>query len=152
HVIRIYNVVDDGDLSVGGNSKISLEGCAGISQAKYYASSTAGSAFFYATDNAVYSFSYTSGQTTQEDIFQCPAGEVVTALYQMPPGGFPTAGCVLWVATWNESKQEGTLYEFEVDPTSGKIRTYWTNMFSPHLSNPHITKGFGKIKSLIIKA
>ncbi len=152
HVIRIYNVVDDGDLSVGGNSKISLEGCAGISQAKYYASSTAGSAFFYATDNTVYSFSYTSGQTTQEDIFQCPAGEVVTALYQMPPGGFPTAGCVLWVATWNESKQEGTLYEFEIDPTSGKIRTYWTNMFSPHLSNPHITKGFGKIKSMIIKA
>lgn len=152
HVIRIYNVVDDGDLSVGGNSKVSLEGCQGISQAKYFASSTAGSAFFYATDNSVHSFSYTSGQTNQEDIFQCPAGEVVTAMYQMPPGGFPTQGCVLWIATWNESKKEGTLYEFEVDPTSGKIRTYWTTMFAPHLANPHITTGFGKIVSMIIKA
>ncbi len=152
HIINIYNVVDDGDLSIGGNSKVGLQGCEGISQAKYFASSTAGSAFFYATDNAVHSFSYTSGQTTQENILQCASGEVVTAMYQMPAGGFPTAGCVLWVATWKESSKEGTLYEFEIDPTSGKIRTYWTDMFSPHLSNPHITKGFGKIKSMIIKA
>jgi hypothetical protein len=150
-VIRFYNVVDDGDLSVGGGSKVSLAGCEGISQAKYFASSTAGSAFFYATEKAVYSFSYTSGQTSQVDIYRCSANEEVTSIYQMPAGGFPTQGCVLWVAIWNSSTNEGSLREYEVDPTSGAIRTYWTSMFAPHLSNPSIKTGFGKIKSMTIK-
>jgi hypothetical protein len=150
-VIRFYNVVDDGDLSVGGNSRVSLQGCEGISQAKYFASSTAGSAFFYATDKAVYSFSYTSGQTQQVDIYRCAADEEVTCLYQMPSGGFPTSGCVLWVGIWNTTTKVGSLREYEIDPTSGSIRTYWTNMFAPHLSNPSITTGLGKIKSMVIK-
>lgn len=151
YVINYYNVVDDGDLSVGGNSKVSMAGCEGISQAKFFASSTAGSAFFYATDKAVYSFSYTSGQTKQVDIYRCAADEEVTCLYQMPAGGFPTQGCVLWIAIWNSSKNEGSLREYEVDPTSGAIRTYWTSMFAPHLSNPSVKTGFGKIKSMTIK-
>jgi len=151
YVINYYNLVDDGDLSVGGNSRISLAGCEGISQAKYFASSNAGSAFFYATDNAVYSFSYTSGQTKQVDIYKCAAGEEVTCLYQLPSGGFPTAGCVLWIAIWNTTTNTGSLREYEVDPTSGAIRTYWTTMFAPTLGNPSITTGFGKIKSMIIK-
>jgi hypothetical protein len=150
-VIRFFNVEDDGDLSAGGNSRISLAGCEGISEAKFFASSLAGSAFFYATSNAVYSFSYTSGQTTQEDIYRCAPGEEITALYQMPSGGFPTAGCVLWIAVWNSQTNEGSLREYEVDPTSGRIRTYWTDMFSPHLENPHVTTGFGKIKQMVIK-
>lgn len=151
YVINYYNVVDDGDLSVGGNSKVSLAGCEGISQAKYFASSTAGSAFFYATDKGVYSFSYTSGQTKQVDIYKCTADEEVTCLYQMPSGGFPTAGCVLWIGIWNTSTKEGSLREYEVDPTAGTIRTYWTTMFAPHLSNPSVKTGFGKIKSMTIK-
>jgi len=150
-VICFYNVVDDGDLSVGGNSRISLEGCEGISQAKYFASSTAGSAFFYATDNAVCSFSYTSGQTSQIDIYKCTSDEEVTCLYQMPSGGFPTSGCVLWIGIWNNSTKTGSLREYEIDPTSGNIRTYWTTRYAPHLSNPSITTGLGKIKSMVIK-
>jgi len=151
YVVNYYNVVDDGDLSVGGNSRISLAGCEGISQAKYFASSNAGSAFFYATDNAVYSFSYTSGQTKQLDIYKCAAGEVVTCLYQLPNGGFPTAGCVLWIAIWNTANNTGSLREYEVDPTSGAITTFWSDMFAPDLGNPSIKTGFGKIKSMIIK-
>ncbi len=152
YVTCFYNVVDDGDLSIGGNSRISLDGCEGIANAKFFASSQAGSAFFYATDKAVYSFSYTSGQKKQLDIYKCSANEEVTCLYQMPSGGFPTAGCVLWIAIWNSSTNVGSLREYEIDPTSGAINTFWTPMFAPELSNPSITTGFGKIKSMTIKA
>lgn len=151
HVIRFFNVVDNGDLSVGGNSIVSLAGCEGIQQAKYFTSSLASSSFFYATDNAVHSFSYTSGQTSQETIYRCEPGEEVTAIFQMISGGFPTQGCILWIATWNPLTKEGTLREYEVDPASGKIRTHWTNSFAPHLPNPSVTTGFGKIVGMTIK-
>lgn len=152
YVFNFYNRVDNGDLSAaGGNSKVSLEGCQGIAQAKYFASGNSGSAFFYATIQSVYSFSYTSGQTAQENIYQCGANEEVTCLYQMPSGGFPTAGCVLWIAVWNSQTNQGKLVEFEIDPATGKIRSQWGGTFAPSHSNPHITEGFGKIKSMIIK-
>lgn len=151
YMLSFYNVVDDGDLSEGTASRISLAGCKDIGIAKYFASSNAGNAFFYATENAVYSFSYTSGQTKQVDIYQTAAGEEITSLYLLPSGGFPTSGAVLWIGVWNESQKEGSLVEFEIDPTSGAVTSYWSNMFAPDLGNPSVTKGFGKIKSMVIK-
>lgn len=59
-VLNFYNVADDGDLSAGSGSRVSLSGCEDIKNAKYFASSNAGNAFFYATDKAVHSFSYTN--------------------------------------------------------------------------------------------
>ncbi|MDR0542574.1 MAG: hypothetical protein LBH19_10265 [Dysgonamonadaceae bacterium] len=150
-VLNFYNVIDDGDLSAGSGSRVSLSGCKDIGDAGYFASSNAGNAFFYATGKAVHSFSYTSGQTAQLDIYTCAPNEEITALYVLPSGGFPTSGCVLWIGVWNESAKTGSLVEFEIDPTSGNISNQWTPMFAPTLSNPSITSGFGKIKSMIIK-
>jgi hypothetical protein len=150
-VLKFYNVVDDGDLSAGSGSRISLAGCKDIKTAKYFASSNAGNAFFYATDKSVYSFSYTSGQNNQLDIYSCSVDEEITSIYVLPSGGFPTSGCVLWIGIWNEKEKTGSLVEFEIDPISGAISNQWSPMFAPNLSNPHITKGFGKIKSMVIK-
>lgn len=149
--ILAFNAVDDGDLSAGSNSRIDLSGCMDIKNAKFFASSNAGNAFFYATDKAVYSFSPTSGQQNQLNIYQTAGGEEITCLYLLPSGGFPTSGSVLWIAVWNESEKEGSLVEFEIDPTSGAISNRWSPTFAPDLSNPSITHGFGKIKSMVIK-
>jgi hypothetical protein len=151
YLFRFQNVVDEGDLAATGvNARRSLDGCEGISAAKLFASSTAGSAFFYATTNKVYGFSISSGQTTQSNIYECDPNEEITALFQMPSGGFPTSGCVLWIGVWNEQARQGKLVEFEIDPVSGTIRTQWINSFAAGQSNPHVTEGFGKIKSMII--
>lgn len=151
YVLNFYNVVDDGDLSAGSGSLVDLSECKDIKNAKFFASSNAGNAFFYATDKSVYSFSYTSGQTKQIDIYQTNSGEEITAIYLLQSGGFPTSGSVLWIAVWNESEKDGSLVEFEIDPTSGNITNYWTSMFAPGTPNPYITHGFGKIKSMTVK-
>lgn len=150
-VLSFYNVVDDGDLSVGSSSKVDLSGCKDIKSAKYFTSSNAGNAFFYATDKGVYSFSYTSGQKNQLNIYEAASGDEITAIYILPSGGFPTGGAVLWIGVWNEENKEGTLVEFEINPTSGAISNQWSPIFAPNLSNPSITKGFGKIKSMVVK-
>jgi hypothetical protein len=153
YVTNFYNVVDDGDLSaLGSNSVIDLSGCINITQAKYFCSSTAGIAFFYATDKGVYSFTPSSGQTDAVTLYQCAANEEVTSLYQMIPGGFPTQGCVLWIGVWDSSAHQGKLVEFEIDPASGRPRSQWGHQYGNNIDeNPRIIPGFGKIKSMIIK-
>lgn len=143
-----YNVVDDGDLSSGGErSKTNLNGCTDIQNAKLFTATTAGYAFYYATDNAVYSFSTSSGQTTSNTLYTCEPGEVVTAVYAYGSvgGGWPTSNCVTWVATWNEGKKEGKLIQFEVDNNYGVAQSMWGPMFGAGDTNPVITTGWGKI-------
>ncbi|MDR1896999.1 MAG: hypothetical protein LBR10_09450 [Prevotellaceae bacterium] len=153
YITNFYNVVDDGDLSGNGiNSIIDLSGCADIGQAKYFCSSTAGSAFFYATDKTAYSFTPSSGQTDAVTIYECETNEEITCLQQMISGGFPTQGAVFWVAVWNNVTQEGKLVEYEIDPYSGTPRSQWGPMFGGITQNPRIFTGFGKIKSMTIKS
>lgn len=145
-----YDVVDDGDLSYGGERAIqNLDGCTDIMNAKYWASSTKGTAFFYATDNKVYSYSTTSGASTSETIYTCEAGEVVTALYLggSTGGGWPTSSCVFWIATWNEGTQNGRLIQYEMDINNGVPTDMWGPMFGAE-PGAYITDGWGKIKSM----
>lgn len=143
-----YNVADDGDLSADGSrSVLSLDGLTDIANAKLYAGNSDGYAFYYATDNTVYSFSTSSGQTTSNVFYECEAGETVTAMYNYGSlgGGWPTSDCILWVATWNEQTQEGKLLQFEVDINYGTINTLYGPMFGAGDENPVITTGWGKI-------
>jgi hypothetical protein len=155
YILNFYNVVDDGDLSGNGaNSIINLSGCTGITDMKYFASNYQGSAFFYATDKAVYSFSPSSGATTGNLLYECQAGETVTCieiLFGHGDGGFPSAGNVLWIGVWDEVAKNGTLVEYEVDPYGGTARSQWGTMFAPGHANPYITSGYGKIKSICAK-
>ncbi|GAE83025.1 PKD-like family lipoprotein [Bacteroides reticulotermitis] len=155
YIMKFSNVIDDGDLSGnGGNSIINLSGCKDIMNMKYFVSNHNGSAFFYATDKAVYSFSPSSGQTTNSLLYECTGSETVTCtdiFYRHGGGGFPTAGVILWIGVWDEAGKEGKLVEFEIDPNNGTPRWMWGSSFSPDHQNPHITTGFGKIKSIAAK-
>ena len=147
---NFYNRVDNGDLSSDGiRSKLDLSGCKDISEAKLFASNNAGHAFYYATNDAVYSFSPQSGQTDSYTVYTCEPNEEVTAIYSWNSSGWPTAGYILWVAVWDNVKGEGKLIEYEVDPDAGKPMWMWGEFFAPTHSNPYITTGYGKIKSMV---
>lgn len=144
---NFYNVPDNGDLSAQGErSIIDLTGCTDISNAKLFASNTKGYAFYYATDNAVYSFSASSGQTTSSTLYECGAGEQVTAIYAWGSagGGWPTSDCGFWIGTWNENQNDGKLIQFEVDVNYGTPNSMWGPMFGAP-DNPVVTTGWGKI-------
>jgi hypothetical protein len=152
YILNFYNVIDDGDLSGNGiNSVIDLSDCKDILNLKYIDANLFGTAFFYATDKGVYSFTPSSGQTDEATIYECGVDEEVTCVSIFAGhagGGFPTAGAVLWIGVWNETTKTGKLVEFEIDAYSGLPRRQWGSMFAPTHSNPHITTGFGKIKSI----
>lgn len=152
YMLNFYNVVDDGDLSADGiNSVINLSECQEIMNMKYFCSNYNGSAFFYATDKTVYSFSPTSGQSTSNTIYTCTDNEEITCVsifYHHASGGFPTPGIILWIGVWDETAKEGKLVEFEIDSYGGTPRQMWGPMFGSTHANPHITTGFGKIKSI----
>jgi hypothetical protein len=142
-----YNVVDNGDLSAAGSrSIIDLSGCTDISNAKRFESNTTGYAFYYATDNAVYSFSASSGSTTSNTLYTCQPGETVTALYAWGSngGGWPTSDCALWIGVWDNNKNEGKLIQYEMDVNYGLPNSYWGPMFGAP-DNPVVTTGWGKI-------
>lgn len=145
-----YDVADDGDLSYGGERAIqNLDGCTDIKNAKYWASNTGGAALFYATDNAVYSYSTSSGATTSNTVYTCESGEVVTAIYLggSAGGGWPTSNCVFWIATWNETTQNGRLIQYEMDIQNGVPQDMFGPMFAGQ-GGAYITNGWGKIKSM----
>lgn len=144
------NVVDNGDLSYGGERAIqNLDACTDIRNAKYWAANTGGTAFYYATDNAVYSYSTTSGVTTSNTIYTCAPGEQVTAIYLAGSqgGGWPTSNCVFWIATWDEANGNGRLIQYEMDIYNGLPNDMWGPMFGAN-PGPYITEGWGKIKSM----
>lgn len=149
-----YNRVDNGDLSTlnngGERSALNLSGCMEIKNAKYYAANSSGSAFYYATDKGVYSFSPTSGQTTSRTIYECEADETVTAIYAPGSvgGGWPTSSCCFYVALWNSSTQEGKVLEYEMNHNDGVPESYWGPMFGGDGENPVATTGWGKIVSM----
>lgn len=146
---NFYNRVDNGDLSADGSrSRLDLSGCTDMGRARLFAANNYGHAFYYATDNAVYSFSPSSGATTSSTIYQCGAGETVTAIYSWNSAGFPTAGVILWVAVWDENKHEGKLLEYEVDPNNGTPRWMYGEDMAPGHANPYVTTGWGKIISM----
>lgn len=145
-VACFYNVVDNGKLARYSRS---LAGCENLDRATCFTSTNAGSVLFYSVGNTLYSYSYTTGQTESVKVWNSDDDdEVVTCLYMIGTGGFPTAGRVLWAAVWNEKTQEGKIVEFEVSPTTGKIEDMYGPMFGGPANSPSIFPGFGKVISM----
>lgn len=143
-----FNSTVEGDYSAeGSRSKIDLSGCEDIDEATMFYAGYTATAFHYATADAVYAFSISSGATEATKIYDVPTGEVVTCIYSIPSGGFPTAARVYWIATWNDTTKEGTIVEFEIDPNSGEPDLLWGGYFGV-TENPTINTGFGKITSM----
>ncbi len=145
-----YNRVDNGDLSASGaRSKLDLSKCKDIKNAKLFTASTAGYAVYYATDNAVYSFSMSSGDESSNTLYTCEPGETVTAVYAYGSsgGGWPTSSCILWIGVWNENTKDGKLIQYEIDNNYGVVQSYWGPMLGAN-ENPVVTTGWGKIVSM----
>ncbi|MDR1274588.1 MAG: hypothetical protein LBK12_08560 [Odoribacteraceae bacterium] len=142
HVANFYNAIDDGNLA---RYTRSLAGCVGIENATCFASGLAGPALFYGSGANVYSYSYTTGQTTSHLLWEGDPGEEVTALCLLGTGGFPTSGRILWIAVWNEAQREGRLVEFEINPVSGVAEAMYAPMFSGIPDNPVYHEGMGKV-------
>ena len=145
-VACFYNVVDNGKLARYSRSPA---GCENLDRATCFTSTNAGSVLFYSVGNTLYSYSYTTGQTESVKVWNSDDDdEVITCLYMIGTGGFPTAGRVLWAAVWNEKTQEGKIVEFEVSPTTGKIEDMYGPMFGGSANSPSIFSGFGKVISM----
>jgi len=150
YLYNFYNRVDNGDLSAQGDrSIIDLSGCEDIMNAKMYTSSANTMGFYYATPKGVYGFSFITGQTTSRVVYECESGEEITCLYMGGSigGGWPTSNCIFWVGIWNESKQDGKLFQSEMDNTNCMPFSMYGPMFGAP-DNPVITEGFGKIVSM----
>ncbi len=142
-----YNRVDNGDLSASGErSKLDLSKCKDIKNAKLFTACTAGYAVYYATDNAVYGFSMSSGDESSNTLYTCEPGETVTAMYAPGSvgGGWPTSSCILLIGVWNENTKDGKLIQYEIDSNYGVAQSYWGPMFGAN-ENPVVTTGWGKI-------
>ena len=151
---NFYNRADNGDLSGGGTrSRLTLSAATDIRQAKYFtACASAQSAFYYATDNTVYSIAPSRGLevTNARTVCQAPAGETITCIYAIGShsAGFPWATAMLYVATWSESEQQGKVYEYEVDHSEGVLTVMWQSM-NGYAENPtEVISGWGKIRSM----
>jgi hypothetical protein len=143
-----YNVVDNRNLA---RRDVSLAGCADIASATCFASGYVGPAFFYGAGNTVHSFSYTTGQTTSNVLWQGDPGEEITAIALIGSGGFPTSGRILWIAAWNEAAKTGRLVEFEINPVSGLAEAMYAPMFSGIPDNPYIHEGLGKVRFMTVR-
>lgn len=147
---NFYNRVDEGDLSAdGARSVIDISACTDLSNATMFTTCTVGPSFYYSTGTAVYSFSPQTGQTTSQTVYTCEPDEQVTCIYAWGSmgGGFPTSSVIMWIATWNDNKQEGKLIQYEMDHNTGLPNTMFGPMFGA-LENPVITTGWGKIKAM----
>ena len=144
---QFYNIVDNGDLSAdGARSILDLSGCEDIQNATHFCANTGGMAFYYSTPKGVFSFTPSSGQTTSNTVYTCEEGEEVTCIYiyGSAGGGWPTYNCIFWAGIWNEGKQDGKLFQSEMDVDNGVPTSMWGPMFGAP-DNPIITSGWGKI-------
>lgn len=139
-----------GDVARVATGKYDMSNCPEINTVNAVAAANLGEVFFYSGGTSkVYQFKYTSGVT--ETAWTAPANEKITHIqvqkhYQVSqPANSPFAvkntNRVLHVATYNETTQEGKLYQMDFDPSNGAI--------SP--VNQRSYGGFGKIKSMTWK-
>lgn len=147
-IASFYNVVDNGKLA---RHTYSLAGCTDIDRASCFWAPKKGTTLFYAAENQLYSFSYSTGQSTSELLWSGESGDEITCMYSVNPSGWPASGSILWVAVWNEAAQKGRIVEFGFDSMTGKIAL--GDLFQIGISNPgpNTYNDFGKIISMTEK-
>lgn len=119
---------NDNNICVG---KYKLTGpCGGIAKATTMAASHVGSFIYYGTGNKLYRYAY-DARGAAKAVWTAPdAGEEVTCVRMMKYyhatvygyGMVPNSDNLVHIATWNEEKQEGHLYQYKIDPASGDLK------------------------------
>lgn len=140
-----------GEIPIIGQNKYDMSNCPEIASINSMTTGYLGEIFYYSANNNLYQYKYTSGAT--DKMWTAPGNEKITnialqkyintnrasgVLYD------PKNLCkILYVATYNESTQIGTVYQLEVNPTSGAIITL--------AGAEKKYTGFGKVKSMAWK-
>ena len=100
-----------------------------ITEATTFAVNFIGYYAYYGAGNKLYNLDYTLGRTTEAWTAPDPDEQVVcvrTHKYHfvtVHTAMLPNANNIVHIATWNEAKKEGKLYEYKINPASGQILT-----------------------------
>lgn len=105
--------------------------CPDIQQATSLSASHVGSFVYYAATDKVYNFAYDSGKPATVAWQSPEEGDVVTCVRIMKYyhgtvygyGLVPRSDNLVHIATWNEEKREGHLYQYLINPASGILNT-----------------------------
>lgn len=119
-----------------------------ISNVTSVSAGTLGTVFYYSAGNAVYLFRPGSGNPATK-VWEAPAGEVVTCVriqkyyytILISTGMLLNNNKIVYVSTWNESTQKGTVHQMVMDATNGAIDAGTDRSYT----------GFGKIKDMAWK-
>jgi hypothetical protein len=128
-----------------GIQKYDMSNSPGVSSISSMAAATDGEYIYYSANDALYLYKYNTN-TTAEKVWTASSGEEITCVRiqkfyypQFEQIGLPiNRGKVLYVATWNESTQNGKVYEYTIDPSSGAINQ----------NSERVRNGFGKVKDM----
>ncbi len=144
-------------------AKYNLTGYPGIQDATMVATGIAGPALYYANESKIYLLTHNvparSIQPANE-FWEAPAGEKITrivmhknastmltaAMLNNLHATYTKANEVLYVATWNESTKTGTVYQINVNATTGQRVTNDEGVVPER-----VYTGFGKIKDMCWK-
>lgn len=122
----------------------------GIFNAKYFQFGTLASVGFYATDQGIFNFTYSTSSNSVfagSQLFTAPTGEVITAMNLFLATGSGYTGTesksnkLMFVSTWNAGAKNGKIYLLSVDPVTGVIGSTPLKTFD----------GFGKIAKMTLK-
>ena len=104
--------------------------CPNIGNATSMSASHVGSFIYYSAGNTLYNFAYDSRQPASE-AWTAPDGEEITCVRIMKyyhgslnaMGVIPRVNSLVHIATWNESTQEGHVYQYLINAASGILNT-----------------------------
>jgi hypothetical protein len=128
-------------------AKYDMSHCPGIAGVTSIAPGGLGEILYYASGPDVYLFKYNvTGSDQVTSAWTAPAGETVTCvrLQKFYYPQFSLAGilinnnAVIYIATWNEATQTGTVYQLTANPSNGTL---------DEASQARYT-GFGKVKDM----
>ncbi|TCC97080.1 PKD-like family lipoprotein [Pedobacter hiemivivus] len=138
-----------GEIPNIGKAKYDMSICPEVANINSVTAGYLGEIFYYSANNHLYQFKYL--QNTVGQLWTAPAGETITNIalqkyyYTNHAPGIPfdpKNPCkVLYIATYNESKKVGTVYQVEVNQTEGSLVPGTQKEYT----------GFGKIKAMAWK-
>lgn len=139
----------EGETALIGKGKYDMSNCPEIGAINSITAGVLGEIFYYSANNHLYQFKYTPGVTDQ--LWTAPEGETITNIALQKYNNTnraqgvlydPKNFCkILYVATYNQTTKIGSVYQMEVNPTSGAIMA----------GTPKKYTGFGKIKAMTWK-
>jgi hypothetical protein len=132
-----------GDRDKVGVGEFLMDECPDIANISSVTAGYKGEIFYYAAGARVYLYDYRLTNTARS-VWTAPAGETVTSItlqkyYYGEASNLPVNDCeIIYIATYNESTRNGTVYQLPVNPSNGEMDTSQQKAYT----------GFGKVKTM----